>query len=204
MPEIDHSAVWAAARPYMRTRKNDIHIPLSYDYAARLLERHPEADAEVVLLAILLHDIGWAVVDQEAMLGEAFGANAMEADVRFAHEREGARLAREILGGLGYAAAVIDEVADIIDGHDTRPHAISRNDELVKDADALWRFSVVGTAIACDWWGETPSAYGRRVTAMIDERLFTQTAREIARAELAQTARVLRFSQLDDPVPSAS
>jgi HD superfamily phosphodiesterase len=200
MPELDHSAVWAAARPYMRTRKNDIHIPLSYDYARRLLEAHPDADAEVVLLAILLHDIGWAVVDQEAMLGEAFGANAMEADVRFAHEREGARLAREILGGLDYPEAVIEEVAAIIDGHDTRPHAISRNDELVKDADALWRFSVVGTAIACDWWGETPSAYGDRVTTMLEERLFTDTAREIARAELAETTRLLRFAELADPV----
>src|SRR3569833_2794803 len=132
MPELDHSAVWAAARPYMRTRKNDIHIPLSYDYARRLLEDYPEADAEVVLLAILLHDIGWAVVDQEAMLGEAFGANAMEADVRYAHAREGARLAREILSGLDYPEAVVDEVVAIIDGHDTRRHAISHNDELVK------------------------------------------------------------------------
>jgi hypothetical protein len=194
--------VWAAALPYMRTRKNDIHIPLAYDYASRLLERHPEADAEVVLLAILLHDIGWAVVDQEAMLGEAFGENAMEADVRFAHEREGARLAREILGGLDYPGAVIDEVVAIIDGHDTRPHAISRNDELVKDADALWRFSVVGTAIACDWWGETPAVYGDRVTAMIENRLFTEAAREIARAELADTARLLRFAELDDRAPT--
>ncbi len=204
MPEIDHSAVWAAALPYMRTRKNDIHIPLAYDYAQRLLERHPEADPEVVLLAILLHDIGWAVVDQQAMLTEAFGANAMEADVRYAHEREGARLAREILEGLDYADAVVEEVTTIIDGHDTRPQAISRNDELVKDADALWRFSVVGTAIACDWWGETPSAYGERVQVMLEERLFTETAREIARAELAETARLLRFAELDDPVRSAS
>lgn len=204
MPEIDHSAVWAAALPYMRTRKNDIHIPLAYDYARRLLERHPEADPEVVLLAILLHDIGWAVVDQQAMLTEAFGANAMEADVRYAHEREGARLAREILEGLDYPDAVVEEVTTIIDGHDTRPQAISRNDELVKDADALWRFSVVGTAIACDWWGETPSAYGERVQVMLEERLFTETAREIARAELAETARLLRFAELDDPVRSAS
>lgn len=204
MPALDHSAVWAAARPYMRTRKNDIHIPLAYDYATRLLEQHPEADAEVVLLAILLHDIGWAVVDQEAMLGEAFGENAMEADVRFAHEREGARLAGEILGGLAYPATVIEEVVAIIDGHDTRAHAISRNDELVKDADALWRFSVVGTAIACDWWGETPSAYGDRVAVMLEERLFTQAARDIARAELAETARLLRFAELADPVQTSS
>ena len=37
-----HADVWAAARPYMRARKNDVHIPLSYRYAERLLERHRE------------------------------------------------------------------------------------------------------------------------------------------------------------------
>ena len=47
----DYGEVWAAARPYMRARKNDVHIPLSFGYAQRLLEQHPEADADVVLLA---------------------------------------------------------------------------------------------------------------------------------------------------------
>ena len=101
----DYAEVWAAARPYMRARKNDVHIPLSYGYAERLLERHPEADADVVLLGILLHDIGWAVVDQEAIYRDGFGPGMMESDVRIAHEKEGARLARAILEPLGYAAA---------------------------------------------------------------------------------------------------
>ena len=32
-----HAEVWAAALPYMRARRNDVHIPLSYGYAERLL-----------------------------------------------------------------------------------------------------------------------------------------------------------------------
>ena len=192
----DHGPVWRAARPYMRARKNDIHIPLAYDYAQRLLADHPEADAELVSLAILLHDIGWAVVDQEAIYREGFGPNMMESDVRIAHEREGARLAREILGGLGYPEALTARVVEIIDGHDTRRHALSREDELVKDADALWRFSVPGLAIASEWFQITPGEYGDRVERQIDGRLFTETARTIARAELAQTRRVLRTAEL--------
>jgi len=58
-----YATAWAAARPYMRARKNDVHIPLSFWYAERLLERHAEADADVVLLAIMFHDTGWAVID---------------------------------------------------------------------------------------------------------------------------------------------
>jgi HD superfamily phosphodiesterase len=192
----DHSAVWAAARPYMRARKNDVHIPMAYDYAQRLLEAHPQADSEVVSLAILLHDIGWAVVDQEAIYREGFGPDMIRSDVRIAHEREGARLAREILFGLGYPPVLLDRVAEIIDGHDTRPQALSPEDELVKDADVLWRFSVAGIAVACDWFGLTPGEYADRTEAEIEGRLFTETARAIARAELAQARRVLRTAEL--------
>ena len=192
----DHGPVWAAARPYMRARKNDVHIPMAYDYAQRLLEAHPQVDNEVVSLAILLHDIGWAVVDQEAIYREGFGPNMMESDVRIAHEREGARLAEEILSELGHEPGVRARVVEIIDGHDTRAHALSPEDELVKDADALWRFSVAGIAIACDWFGLTPGEYADRTEPQIEGRLFTETARAIARCELEQTRRILRTAQL--------
>jgi HD superfamily phosphodiesterase len=157
----------------------------------------------VVLLAILLHDIGWAVVDQEAIYREGFGPDMMESDVRLAHEREGARLAEEILSGLGYLPDLRARVVEIIDGHDTRAHALSAEDELVKDADALWRFSVAGIAVACDWFGLSPGEYADRTEPQIDGRLFTEPAREIARAELADTRRRLRTTELaTEPVHS--
>jgi HD superfamily phosphodiesterase len=180
----------------MRARKNDVHIPLAYDYAQRLLEHHPSADREVVLLSILLHDIGWAVVDQAAIYRDGFGPNMMQSDVRIAHEREGARLAEEILSGLGYEPALRARVVEIIDGHDTRANALSGEDELVKDSDALWRFSVAGIAVACDWFGLTPGEYADRTEPQIEGRLFTEVARTIARAELAGTRRTLRTSEL--------
>lgn len=192
----EYADVWVAARPYMRARKNDVHIPMAYDYAERLLRRHPRAGRRVVLLSILLHDIGWAVVDQEAIYRDGFGPNMMESDVRIAHEREGARLAAEILTALGYPDDVRARVTEIIDGHDTRRRALSEEDELVKDADALWRFSVAGVAIASDWFGMTPGQYADRTEPQIDDRLFTEAAREIARAELSETRRILRTALL--------
>jgi HD superfamily phosphodiesterase len=195
----DHAAVWAAARPYLRARKNDVHVPMAYAYAERLLDASaaPEVDPEVVLLSILLHDIGWAVLDEEAIYRDAFGPGMMESEVRIAHEREGARLAAEILDELGHPAAVRDEVVEIIAGHDTRAHALSPNDELVKDADVLWRFSVAGIAVACDWWGMTPGEYADHCAGQIEGRLFTDAAKAIARAELAESRRVLRIGELD-------
>jgi HD superfamily phosphodiesterase len=198
----EYAAVWTAARPYMRARKNDVHVPLAFRFAEELLGAHPEADRDVVLLAVLLHDVGWAVVDQDEIYASGFGPGMMEADVRIAHEREGARLAGEILSDLGYDAALRDEVVAIVAGHDTRPHALSRNDELVKDADALWRFSVPGVSIACDWFGITPGAYAARVESQIEGRLFTEAARDIARHELARTRRLLCVDLLAEPVAS--
>jgi len=190
-----YAEVWAAALPYMRARRNDVHIPLSYGYAERLLAAHREADADVVLLGILLHDIGWAVVDQEAIYRDAFGPGMMESEVRIAHEREGARLARAILDPLGYPAGLVEEVAAIIDGHDTRAEALSRNDELVKDADRLWRFCVTGVALASEWWAMTPREYVAHLEPQL-ERFFTAAAASIAREELAVSRAALRVERL--------
>jgi HD superfamily phosphodiesterase len=196
----DHDAVWRASLPYMRARKNDVHVPMVYEYARTLLESHPQADREVVLLAALLHDNGWAVVDQDKVISEGFGggdlAKAMASDIRVAHEKEGARVAREILESLGYDEELVARVVEIVDGHDTREEALSLEDALVKDSDALWRWSITGASISADWWGETLAQYVDRVAPMIDAWLRTDQARAIACAEFAQMQRVLRTDLL--------
>jgi HD superfamily phosphodiesterase len=174
--------VWAAARPYLRARKNDIHVPLSYGYAETLLEEHPDADPDVVLPAVILHDTGWAVIEHQI---ERVGPDMLKSDMRRAHEIEGARIAREIVGD--------GEIAEIIDGHDTRLYALSRNDELVKDADKLWRYCTTGVAVGCDFFGLTPVEYADHMERELDPVIFTETARRIARREIAHTREALRL-----------
>jgi hypothetical protein len=87
-----YDEVWRASEPYMRARKNDVHIPLSSAFARKLLEIHPEADEDIVSLALLLHDIGWWSIDKDEIIEKGFGPNMMQSDVRFLHEREGVRL----------------------------------------------------------------------------------------------------------------
>jgi hypothetical protein len=61
-----YDAVWQRAEPYMRARKNDVHVPLSFDWCAAPAGRpSAEADRDIVSLAILLHDIGWYSIDME-------------------------------------------------------------------------------------------------------------------------------------------
>ena len=57
--------------------------------AQRLLDAHPEADRDIVSLAILLHDIGWYSIDMQDIIEKGFGPNMMQSDVRFLHESEG-------------------------------------------------------------------------------------------------------------------
>ena len=118
-----YDAVWRASEPYMRARKNDIHIPLVVCLCAQAARAHPEADADIVLLAILLHDIGWWSIDMHDIIEKGFGPNMMQSDVRFLHEQEGVRLSREVLQRRAGREPVIEAVGEIIDGHDTRPHA---------------------------------------------------------------------------------
>jgi len=188
--------VWDAAEPYLRARKNDVHVPLSYGFAEDLLEEHEAADRDVVLLAVILHDVGWAVVDQAALGTERLTADMLGSDLRLQHEREGARLASEILTGLGFEGGLVAEIAEIIEGHDTRLHALSLNDELVKDADKLWRYTTTGVSVGCDLFGANPAEYAAWIGDRLDDVIFTAPAKATARRELALTRRQLRLDIL--------
>ena len=177
-----YDPVWRAAAPYLNARKNDVHLPLAFAYCQELLAFYPEADADVCSLAILLHDIGWYQIDMVDIIEKGFGPNMMQSDVRFRHEAEGVRMGGEILAATGWSEDVIKQVSDIIDGHDTRPNPRSLNDRIVRDADKLWRFSVIGAALASDWFKCTPQDYVRKQDQTY-KLLETEAAHGIARRE---------------------
>src|ERR1700730_7358963 len=110
-----YDEIWRMSEAYMRARKNDVHIPLSYAFARELLKRYPDADEDIVMLAIILHDIGWYTIDMHDIIEKGFGPNMMQSDVRFRHEREGVRLSREVLQKTGWPQTVIEAVGQIIE-----------------------------------------------------------------------------------------
>lgn len=186
-----YDPVWREAEPYMRARKNDVHIPLSFAWAQRLLDHYSEADRDICSLAILLHDIGWYSIDMETIIQDGFRSeNILQSDVRYLHEAEGVRLGTEVLRATGWGEEIIAAVCEIIDGHDTRPDPRHLNDRVVRDADKLWRFSVTGVSVACDWFGVTPRAYAERLAGELD-KLETDRGRALAETELAVTRTAL-------------
>ena len=192
----DLDPLWRAIVTESRSRSNDIHLPISFAFAERLCQAHPEADALVVRVAILLHDTGWARVDQDRIISEGFAGDWRRADVRYEHERHGCDIAREVLPPLGYDDAFISRVTDIIDGHDTRQESYSIEDSLVRDADRLWRFTPTGVALASSWFAITPAAYCARLHVEIVPELITEAAILMASAELSRAEALLKIDQL--------
>ncbi|HEX3833377.1 MAG TPA: HD domain-containing protein [Solirubrobacteraceae bacterium] len=184
--------IYELAEPYWQTRSNEIHVPGAYALAQELVAAHPRADPDVVLPAILLHDIGYMAVPVEDHLkGLAGAVKGWEPDITRRHEIQGAALAAEILSSVGWDRGRIAAIADIVDGHDSRAGAVSLEDELVKDADKLWRFTESAVRICHVWMELTPERYMEWVGSEIDSWFFTPTARELARRELERSRTAL-------------
>ncbi|MFM6848870.1 MAG: HD domain-containing protein [Terrabacter sp.] len=191
-----HAGIWRRAAPYLSVRDNDVHTLYSYGIARALVDCHPEADPEVVLPAILLHDTGWSQVPEADVLAAiAPGAGDRETVVR--HEKEGARIATAVLAAVGHDETRSVRVVEIVDGHDTRREALSLDDALVKDADKLWRLTPHGIDTVMDWFGLTRERARRLIEARVHDHLFTDAARTMARA-LAAVARVDTLPQRID------
>jgi putative nucleotidyltransferase with HDIG domain len=174
------------AAPYLDTRQNDIHVPLSYAFASRLLNHYPEADEEIVLAATLLHDIGWKAIPEDKQQG-SFGPNVKNNEVQRFHEAEGARIAMKILESLNFNKEKTRHIVAIIEGHDTRQESISLEDRLVKDADKLWRYTPIGVKIDHDRFGIEWGPYIIYLETMIQRWFFTPEARQMAIETLTET-----------------
>jgi HD superfamily phosphodiesterase len=178
--------IWRLATPYLQTRDNDAHTLYSYGIARQLLRRLPEADEHIVLPAIILHDTGWSTVDEfDAIQAIAPDRDGSYSWAVFQHEKEGARIAREILTEMDIPAGDINQICEIIDGHDTRLTALSLNDKLVKDSDKVWRVSPHGTDVAMPRFGLTREESLRINGSRTYDDLFTDEAKSMSLALMA-------------------
>ncbi|MBN2125762.1 MAG: HD domain-containing protein [Deltaproteobacteria bacterium] len=152
--------------------------------ARALLERQG-GDEDIVIPAIILHDVGWKTVP-EAQQAMAYGPKATRPELNRQHEVNGVKIAGDILAGVDYALEKTEEILEIISGHDSRKTALSLNDRIVKDADKLWRFTREGFRIDNRRFQFTPTQSLARLYGNLDDWLFTDVARGIALEELGR------------------
>jgi HD superfamily phosphodiesterase len=182
-----YQKIFDRAKPLLRTRKNLIHTQIALRYAIKLL-RTVKGDEEIVLPAILLHDVGWKAVPEDLQL-TAFGPNQSNPQVARLHEVEGAKMARKILEGLHYPPERVDEICRIIRGHDSRKKSLSRSDRVVKDADKLFRYSRKGMAVDVNRFRAHRGAYLSYLEGHIEKWFFLSASRQLAREELVHRRR---------------
>ena len=177
-----YQKIFEKAKPFLRTRKNLIHTRIALHYALKLLQSE-KGDEDVIIPAVLLHDVGWKTIPANLQL-TAFGPNPSNPKLARVHEVEGAKIAEAILKEFHYRPKKIEEICRIIRGHDTRKRPISRNDRIVKDADKLWRYSRKGMTIDLNRFCVPRSVYLNFLEKIINEWFLTLTGREIARREM--------------------
>jgi len=187
--ENDYPEIYRLARPYLQTRDNELHTRIAYSFALRLLDAEG-GDPEVVLPAVILHDVGWWTVPEELHL-KAFGPGENDMAINRRHEVEGARIAGEILEKVAWRPQRREEIVSIILGHDSRKEPLSLNDALVKDADKLWRFSPEALEVDPKRFGIDPGVHTVWLGHQIAKWFLTETGRKLALEE--QRSRAIDF-----------
>lgn len=184
-----YERIWDLARPYLNTRKNDIHTEISTGLAQQLLVQEG-GEEDIVIPAIILHDVGWKEVPEGIQL-KAFGPKASMPEWNRVHEVEGARIAGDILRKVNYHEDKTLEIQEIIKGHDSRKESISLNDSIVKDADKLWRYSEVAIRGIQMGFGLTFEECIERLRKNLEPWFLTKSGKRMAEKELEDRIREL-------------
>ena len=186
MKEI-FNKIWELALPYQDKRDDAGHAEVSLRYAVELVARE-NGNEDVVIPAIILHDIGYSQLPKERRLA-VFNMGARDEDRRaavFEHQVESVKLAVKILRKVDYPADLTDEILDIISQHDTRDGFISKNEGLVRDADKLWRTSKEGFLAAETRAKARDAERFKNIEEGINrpKYLYSETAKQMALADV--------------------
>ncbi len=184
-----YERIWDLARPYLNTRKNDIHTEVSTGLAQQLLAQEG-GEEDIVIPAIILHDVGWKEVPEDIQ-SKAFGPKATMPEWNRVHEVEGAKIAGDILRKVNYHEDKILEIQEIIKGHDSRKEPISLNDSVVKDADKLWRYSEAAIRGIQMGFGLTFEECIERLRKNLEPWFLTESGKQMAKKEIEERIREL-------------
>lgn len=140
-----YQKIWDVALPFQDKRDDKGHSEVVTEYAIKMCSLE-EVNPDIVVPAAILHDIGWSKLTKEERMS-IFDKNLPREtylEMRYKHQEEGVKLARQILENLNYDEKLIPEILEIISQHDTREGFISNNEGAMRDADKLWRYDKRG------------------------------------------------------------
>jgi hypothetical protein len=193
--------IWELALPYQDKRDDPGHAEVALRYATELVTLE-KGNEDVVIPAIILHDVGYSQLPKERRLS-VFNAGARDEDRRsvvFEHQIESIKLAAKILRKVNYPEDLTDEILEIISQHDTREGFISKNEGLVRDADKLWRTSKEGFGAAEARAKAAESERFKRFEEGIKRPNYfcSETAKQIALADLKTRMQEVGITRLEE------
>lgn len=194
-----YRAIWDTGKTYLKNGRDVdlLHTRVSCDFAMRLLF-HEGGNEDIVVPSIILHDIGYSVIEEEDLYrkttyfgihkGQDTGATYSK-NIKMLHMKEGAVLARKVLESVGYETACIDEIVDIVGYHEDvsafPPSDISNiNRIVVSDADKLFRLTGYNFSDILTIHGASAEDAFEYLLEMKNKWLVTKTAVSIAEEEL--------------------
>jgi hypothetical protein len=194
--------IWQLALPLQDQRDDSGHAEVALHYATLLLSTE-QGDEEIVVPAIILHDIGYSQLSRERRL-VIFDRSRPEAErkaVQIEHENAGVVLAKGLLVKVEYPRELVPEILEIISQHDTRKGFISKNEGLVRDSDKLWRFSKRAFEVGSRRPRTAPDTRLKDLEVDIDkpDYFFSERARQLARGELEARKREAQGAQSAAP-----
>lgn len=194
--------IWQLALPLQDQRDDSGHAEVALQYATLLLSTE-QGNEDIVIPAMILHDIGYSQLSKERRL-TIFDRSKSDAErkaVQIEHENAGVILAKGLLVKVDYPRELVPEILEIISQHDTRKEFISQNEGLVRDSDKLWRFSERAFEVGSRRSRTGPDTRLKDLEADIDKPhyFFSDRARQLAREELEARKREAQGTQLAAP-----
>ena len=172
--------IYELALPFLSVRDNVPHTEDVVKFALKLLKTVP-GNRQVVVPAVILHDVGWSKVEKDLVL-KAYGPQK-DPNLTGIHEEEGVKIATEILQEIGYDGKMTEEILQIIARHDTGKETSSINEQVAKDADKLSRFAVSFWLVIKNF-GYDPREYYKYVESHLEQWLLLPVSKKLAMAEL--------------------
>ena len=187
-------ALWQTCKPYLENGRTIdlIHTRISTDLAWRLLREGAKGDEDIIIPAIMLHDIGYSQIDDKDVYKKTTfpdKANSQyDVHIKELHLTEGAKLAEVILEELEYPAPLIPPIVEIVRTHEdlqgNKPDQSNTNRVIVSDADKLYRFTAYNLTSGMALHGKGKKDAFEFMYNNIDKWLCLDISKRIAIEEL--------------------
>ena len=186
--------LWQTCKPYLENGRviDLIHTRISTDLAWRLLREGAKGDEDIVIPAVMLHDIGYSQIDDKDVYKKTTfpdKANSQyDVHVKELHLTEGAKFAEVILKELNYPGHLIPLIAEIVRTHEdlqgNKPDQSNMNRVIVSDADKLHRYTSYNITSAMALHGKGKKDAFEFMYNNIDNWLCLDISKRIAIEEL--------------------